>query len=106
MKILSIIAAACAIAMLPAAAGSATAAPVAPNLSQHTSELGMVQDVQYRRWNRGWRSYAYAPRRYGYRRGYYGRGFSQFPAARCGDAAFASAYPSWACPANPRATGW
>ena len=101
MKLPSIAAAACAIAALPMLAGSVAAAPVAPNLALSASDTGVVQDVQYRRWRGGWRTYAYAPR------GYYPRAYrSQFPAARCGDADRASAYPSWACPANPRATGW
>jgi hypothetical protein len=134
--------AACAAAAIPVMAGSAGAAPLSQSLDLKNANVGVVQDVQFRR--RGWRhgrwigpaagfaagvavgsalapryydygydSYAYAPgvryapQAYAYDDYAYSPGFrSRYPAARCGDADSASAYPSWACPANPRATGW
>ncbi len=46
--------------------------------------------------------YGNAPQAYATTRNY----ANEFPAARCGDEDAASAYPSWACPANPNAVGW
>ena len=139
MKLPSRILTAAAVAALPLlAAGSASAAPLSQSLNLKNAEVGMVEEVQWRR--RGWRgdrwvgpaiggfaagvavgaltaprygdAYAYDPG-YAYApapRAYYDydapRYRDNFPAARCGDADSASAYPSWACPANPRATGW
>jgi hypothetical protein len=105
-------------------------------LTLKNADAGVVQDVQFRRraWRSGrWigpaagfaagvaigsafarpyyyddgayaydPGYAYAPAPRAYYRGYRGN----FPAARCGDADQASAYPSWACPPNPNANGW
>jgi hypothetical protein len=130
MKIPSMLVMACAAASVPMLAGSAAAAPVAPNLALSNADTGVVQEVQYRRsgyWRGGrWigpaaagfaagvvargaydayaaaPGYAYAPQAYGTTQNYP----TQFPAARCGDEDAASAYPAWACPANPSANGW
>src|SRR5262245_4331344 len=77
----------------------ATAAPLSQSLALTSTDVGAVEQVQYRRWHR--RGY------YAYARGYYGRGlawnYGNGSAATQGrrgcpaDREIASGYPSWLC---------
>ena len=110
-------------ATIPLYGGPAAAAPLSQSLALNNADVGTVEQVQYRRWGRGY--YAYGPaRRWG--RGYYaygaaprwGRGYYAYGAARgyvanygnggaatargsariCpADREDANAYPSWMC---------
>lgn len=72
-------------AAIPLYAGSAVAAPLSHSLALNNANVGPVEQVQYRRWHRGY--YAYGARRWG--RGYHaygaarrwGRGYYAYGAA-------------------------
>ena len=73
-------------AAIPLYAGPAAAAPLSQSLALNNADVGMVEQVQYRRWGRGYYAYG-ATRRWG--RGYYaygaarrwGRGYYAYAAA-------------------------
>jgi hypothetical protein len=74
-------------AAIPLYAGPAAAGPLSQSLALNSADVGTVEQVQYRRWGRGY--YAYRPvRRWG--RGYYAyrpvrrwsRGYYAYGAAR------------------------
>jgi hypothetical protein len=73
-------------AAIPLYAGPAAAAPLSQSLALNNADVGMVEQMQYRRWGRGYYAYG-AARRWG--RGYYayaaarrwGRGYYAYAAA-------------------------
>jgi hypothetical protein len=103
-------------AAIPLYAGSAAAGPLSQSLALNNADVGTVEQVQYRRWGRGYYAYGAAPGAfyaYGAAPGYVG------PRARIWDPNYgnggaattwlsdrrcasdreddASAWPSWAC---------
>jgi hypothetical protein len=97
-------------AAIPLCGGPAAAAPLSQSLALNNADVGTVEQVQYRRWGRGY--YAYGPaRRWG--RGYYAYGAARGYVANYGnggaatapgsaricpaDREEASVYPSWLC---------
>lgn len=106
-------------AAIPLYAGPAAAASLSPSLALSNSDLGTVEHVQYRRWDRsyngGYYAYGAAPDayysygaapgyvtgpRYGYWNNYGNGGSATAPGSspRCpSDLEEGSAFPSWMC---------
>jgi len=100
---------------IPLCAGPAAAAPLSTSQALEKADVGTIENVQYRRWNRGYYAYGAAPGAYyayGAAPGYvttpryrwwdnYGNGsFATSPSSspRCpSDLEAGSAFPSWLC---------
>ena len=92
-------------ATIPLYCGPAAAAPLSQSLALNNADVGTVEQVQYRRWGRGYYAYGaargYVAPRYRFWTNNYGNGgaaTAQGSARICpADREDANAYPSWMC---------